>query len=111
MMQSRLRHVGIVVENLERMKRFYQELGFSVDDRAVQHEQWGDRHIDVVKLLDPDGGCGIELISGRWDSHISLNVHKLPNHGVGPWKYADDVAVVFIQDPEGNWIEFVKELT
>ena len=113
MKQARLRHVGIVVKDLLLMINYYQKLGFKLiysDGLEKTHQEyWGNKFIEIAKLQDSNGGI-IELIAKSWFPHISLTVDELPDHGIGPWKRDDKIEVVYAQDPEGNWIEFVKEL-
>lgn len=73
-----LRHVGLMVRDLEMAVMFYQVLGFK---RMGKQET-----LKVQKMRDWKGGV-IELVQGKWHPHI---------------------AVTWIKDPDGNLMEVVK---
>ena len=77
-MKGTLRHVGLVVKNLKTATHTYCQLGFKVTERET---------IKVVKLQDPKGNI-IELLSGKWKSHLAINLYE---------------------DEAGNLIEMVEE--
>jgi len=106
-----LRHVGIVVSDMDRAIRFYQKLGCKVISRV--NEKWDIYDLDVCKMTN-----NIELIKGDWRRHTAFTVDYL-----GPtafvmegeelpysvmWKMKKP-GVRFITDPDGNVIELVKE--
>ena len=77
-MKGNLRHMGLVVRNLKTATHTYCQLGFKVIERET---------IKVVKLQDQKGNI-IELLSGKWKSHIAVNLYE---------------------DDAGNLIEVVEE--
>jgi len=102
-----LRHVGIVVSDMDRAIRFYQKLGCNIISRGP--EAWRDITIDVCKMTHK-----IELICGDWKSHVAFKVDAWPDidgEGLPYSKFwlMTKHGVRFITDPDGNIIEFVKE--
>ena len=77
-MRGTLRHVGLVVRNLKATTHTYCQLGWKVIERET---------IKVVKLQDQKGNI-IELLSGKWKSHIAINLYE---------------------DDAGNLVEVVKD--
>jgi len=103
MKETSLRHVGIVVSNLERSKAFYEEMGFLL--WRWQREKWQDRELEVMKLMADDGGV-IELIEKPWRPHVAITV---PN--IDRWEnnVLDTNGIAYyLQDPDGNWLELVE---
>lgn len=98
-MIKNLRHVGIVVSDMDRAIRFYGSLGCNVISRC--HETWGRKRIEVCKMTH-----NIELIKGFWERHTAFTVDNLDGFNVVLRKKP---GVKFIEDPFGNVIELVKE--
>lgn len=65
-MKGNLRHVGIVVKDLKQATHTYCQLGFKIIERDT---------IKVVKLADNKGNV-IELLRGKWKSHIAINLYE-----------------------------------
>jgi len=109
MKQARLRHVGILISDWDKIRPFYEKLGFSLSSEC--NELWMGELLMVRKMKNGYGDI-LEFISGApWMGHISLTVDKLLDHtSEAICKFNEKVQVKFMQDPEGNWIEFVKEL-
>ena len=116
MKQVRLRHVGILISDWDKIRPFYEGLGFKLF--YEEHEVWFDRLNDhrfdlIVRKMINTGGDILEFIEGNWcPHHIALTVKELPRFDI-LFNFSRKSAVaetVFLQDPEGNWIEFVKEL-
>ena len=66
----RFDHVGIIVADLDRVTRFFVELGFQVEGRTFVEGDFIDTVIgmpnsrsEIVMLRPPDGGTGLELSS------------------------------------------------
>ena len=94
-----LRHVGIVVSDMDRAIRFYGSLGCQV---IMRHpETWDNARIEVCKMTH-----NVELIQGKWYNHMAFTVDNLEGFNVMLTQKPD---VKFIQDPWGNVIELVKE--
>ncbi len=74
----KLRHVGILVKDLQQAKTNYENIGFT----QVQPVE----HLFVCKMADDQGNM-IELVQGNWKPHIAVN---------------------WCEDKEGNLIEFVQ---
>ena len=62
-MLGTLRHVGILVKQLEESKIHYESLGF----KALEIET-----LRVLKMTDVNGAM-IELVEGNWHPHIAVN--------------------------------------
>ena len=82
----RLRHVGIVTQQADKMKAFYEEQGFTTYYDGVEK-------VRIIKLRDDKGGV-IELL--QYESQGESILRKL---GISH--------VAFTQDPDGNNIEVV----
>ncbi len=81
----KLRHIGIVTQNIEQMLQYYGILqGTSVIDD----------HIEKVRIVKLDNG--IELI--QYESQSENNLRKV---GISH--------VAFTQDPDGNYLEVVTK--
>mgnify|MGYP006095098975 CR=1 FL=1 len=68
-----VRHTGIVVRNLRKSTKFYSELGFIEDNRAIEEGDFIDKVVGMkntklawVKLKAPDGYL-LELL--QYESH------------------------------------------
>ena len=106
-MSDQLRHAGVTVKDLETSIKWYSSfLGAEVVSRS--HETWGKRQINVAKLDN-----GIELVEGPWKNHIAVNVRNAEDYyqDVLHFKRTDKVVVAFIEDPDGNIIECVEEIS
>ena len=75
----KFRHSGILVQSLNRAVTQYQKLGF--------HQKGPIETLMVQKMVDPFGNV-IELIQGEYHPHIAVN---------------------WVADKDGNWIEIVEE--
>lgn len=73
-----LRHAGVLVKDLELARSIYEELGF----RPISEIET----LRVLKMADKNGAV-IELVQGNWHPHLAVN---------------------WYEDPDGNYIEFVK---
>ena len=62
-MIATLRHVGILVKDLEKAKQMYLSLGF----REIERER-----LEVIKMCDVSGNT-IELVKGNWKPHVAVN--------------------------------------
>ena len=100
-MIKNLRHVGLVVSDMDRAIKFYQKLGLKIISKNEEH--WGPKWIKVCKMTH-----GLELIEGVWVWHVAFEVDSMED-----WRmcdlYARKDGVKFIKDPDGNVIELVKE--
>ena len=83
----KIRHTGIVTQNIEEMYRFYQSLGLKVISDTTEQ-------VRIVKLSDGEGV--IELL--QYESQEEAGLRRL---GISH--------VAFTQDVDGNYIEGVKE--
>jgi len=73
-----LRHAGILVKDLAKARKIYENLGFKVLEPV--------EHLRVQKMTDGNGAM-IELVEGNWHPHIAVN-----------WYETED----------GNYVEVVK---
>ena len=74
----RLRHSGILVKNLHQAILTYKQLGWKIQGPVQSFR--------VQKMRDRNGGM-IELIEGEYHNHIAVN---------------------WVADEDGNWIELVE---
>ena len=115
MVTSRLGHVAVRVQDMERAKAFYQSLGLRLTWDA---EDW-------AYLQSPANGDGIALLSPAYTAagpHFAFHyderseveaVHAqltAAGHSVGPvHDHRDGTASFYMKDPEGNWLELLYE--
>lgn len=84
---AKLRHVGIVVQDMDKMKDYYSQNGGEV----VYDES---EKVRIVKLKFPN--AMIELLEFE-----TMSENVLRKRGISH--------VAFTADPEDNWLEIVKE--
>lgn len=112
---SRLGHVALRVQDIERAKAFYLALGLRLT--------W-DAH-DWAYLQSPDTADGIALLSPDYKAagphfafHLSDRAQvdalrdqlEAAGHRCGPvHDHRDGTASFYLQDPEGNWLELLYE--
>ena len=112
---TRLGHVAVRVQDMERAKRFYERLGLRLTWDA---EDW-------AYMQSPGNGDGIALLSPAYTAagpHFAFHfsdraevdaVHdrlEAAGHRVGPvHDHRDGTASFYLQDPEGNWLEMLYE--
>ncbi|WP_454296764.1 VOC family protein [Salana multivorans] len=67
-MALRMDNVGIVVENLEPVIAFFEELGLELEGRAMVEGEWagrvtglGDQRVEIAMMRTPDGHGRLEL--------------------------------------------------
>lgn len=99
-MIKNLRHVGLVVSDMDRAIKFYGSLGCKVIMRSS--ETWGNSRIEVCKMTNK-----VELIRGTWKNHVAFTVDNLDGFNAIP--AFEKPGVKFIFDPFKNIIELVKE--
>ena len=111
----RLDHVALRVQDMERAKAFYVDLGLRL---TWQAEDW-------AYLQWPGSGEGIALLSPTYTAagpHMALHfrdraevdaVHgtlSAAGHCCGPvHDHRDGTASFYLRDPEGNWLEMLYE--
>jgi catechol 2,3-dioxygenase-like lactoylglutathione lyase family enzyme len=112
---TRLGHVAVRVQDMERAKRFYEGLGLRLT--------WDAQ--DWAYMQSPANGDGIALLSPSYTAagpHFAFHfsdraevqtVHdrlEAAGHRVGPvHDHRDGTASFYLQDPEGNWLEMLYE--
>lgn len=112
---TRLGHVAVRVQDMDRAKRFYEELGLRLT--------WDAQ--DWAYMQSPGNGDGIALLSPSYTAagpHFAFHfsdraevqaVHgrlEAAGHRVGPvHDHRDGTASFYLQDPEGNWLEMLYE--
>ncbi len=112
---SRLGHVAVRVQDMDRAKGFYQALGLRLTWDA---EDW-------CYLQSPENGDGIALLSPAYTAagpHFAFHfadraeVDRVHNqlaasgHEVGPvHDHRDGTASFYLKDTEGNWLEVLYE--
>lgn len=83
----RLRHVGIVTQDIEAMISYYQKLGLVISSDTKEE-------VRIVKL--GNGKTQIELLQ-----YQSQSENVLRQKGISH--------LAFTVDPDGNWLELVEE--
>ena len=65
---KRMDNVGIVVESLDAVIPFFEDLGLKLEGRAMIEGEWagrvtglGNQHVEIAMLATPDGHSRIEL--------------------------------------------------
>lgn len=65
---KRMDNMGIVVESLDEVVSFFEELGLKLEGRATIEGAWagrvtglGDQHVEVAMMVTPDGHSRLEL--------------------------------------------------
>ncbi len=112
---TRLGHVAVRVQDMERAKRFYEGLGLRLT--------WDAK--DWAYMQSPANGDGIALLSPAYTAagpHFAFHfsdradvqaVHdrlEAAGHRVGPvHDHRDGTSSFYLQDPEGNWLEMLYE--
>ncbi|MCT0208644.1 VOC family protein [Synechococcus sp. CS-1332] len=112
---TRLGHVAVRVQDMERAKRFYEELGLRLT--------WDAQ--DWAYMQSPGNGDGIALLGPAYTAagpHFAFHfsdraevqaVHErleAAGHRVGPvHDHRDGTASFYLQDTEGNWLEMLYE--
>ncbi|MCP9931995.1 VOC family protein [Cyanobium sp. AMD-g] len=112
---TRLGHVAVRVQDMERAKRFYEGLGLRLT--------WDAQ--DWAYMQSPANGDGIALLSPSYTAagpHFAFHysdraevdmVHdrlEAEGHRVRPvHDHRDGTASFYLQDPEGNWLEMLYE--
>ena len=112
---SRLGHVALRVQDMDRAKAFYGALGLRLTWDAA----------DWAYMQSPETGDGIALLSPDYKAagphfafHLSERaqvdaVHQqleAAGHRCGPvHDHRDGTASFYLQDPEGNWLEVLYE--
>lgn len=111
----RLGHVALRVQNMERAKAFYLNMGLKLTWDAP----------DWAYLEWPPSGTGIALLSPSYTAagpHFAFHFHDRSEvdavranlveagHCCGPvHDHRDGTASFYLQDPEGNWLEMLYE--
>jgi catechol 2,3-dioxygenase-like lactoylglutathione lyase family enzyme len=126
----RIQHVGLVVANLERSRRFYGEaLGLEEVPRPPNFTfsgawfRFGGTEIHLLAEADTTGGAGQGdpgpgAVQGL-ATHLAFEVDdldgacaRLDEHGValvgGPMPRGDGYVQVFFRDPDGYVLEFFQ---
>ena len=65
----KLRHVGIVVKDINESVKLYKKMGFKVLERDT---------LKVVKMIDSDANV-FELVQGKWHPHLAINFYEDEN--------------------------------
>lgn len=65
---KRMDNVSIVVESLDEVVEFFEELGMKLEGRALIEGEWAgrvtglkDQHVEIAMLVTPDGHSRLEL--------------------------------------------------
>jgi catechol 2,3-dioxygenase-like lactoylglutathione lyase family enzyme len=65
---KRMDNVGIVVESLDEVISFFEELGLTLEGRATVEGKWagrvtglGDQRVEIAMMVTPDGNSRLEL--------------------------------------------------
>ena len=112
---SRLGHVAVRVQDMDRAKAFYQALGLRLTWDA---EDWAylqsPANGDGVALLSPASTAAGPHFAFHYDERAQVDeVHdrlEAEGHTVGPvHDHRDGTASFYMKDPEGNWLELLYE--
>jgi catechol 2,3-dioxygenase-like lactoylglutathione lyase family enzyme len=95
------RHTGLIVKNLNKSIKFYEGLGLKLKQRRV--EVWDDHILKIAKMGQ------LELVQGQWRPHLCFEVDEIPDGKIITAKYRSGHSVVFMEDPDGNLIEFFSQ--
>lgn len=65
---KRMDNIGIVVESLDKVVPFFEELGLKLEGRATIDGEWagrvtglGNQHVEIAMMATPDGHSRLEL--------------------------------------------------
>jgi catechol 2,3-dioxygenase-like lactoylglutathione lyase family enzyme len=65
---KRMDNVGIVVESLDEVVSFFEELGLQLEGKAIIEGEWagrvtglGDQQVEIAMMVTPDGHSRLEL--------------------------------------------------
>ncbi len=127
---TRLQHVGLVVSDLVRSRRFYADaLGLEEVPRPSNFEfagawfRFGGTEIHLLAEADTTGGAGQKDLGPSaafgLTSHVALEVDdldaargRLDEHGVplvgGPMPRGDGYVQLFFRDPDGYVLELFQ---
>ncbi len=129
-MTARLQHVGLIVSDLDRSRRFYGEaLGLEEVERPANFTfggawfRFGDSELHLLVESDTTGRAGVHdpgpSAAFGLVAHVALEVDdldaslaRLERHGVGliggPMPRGDGVTQVFFRDPDGHVLELFQ---
>ena len=110
----RLGHVALRVQDMERAKRFYLDLGLRLTWEAEDwcYVQWPTG--EGIALLSPDykaaGPHFAFHVQNRSEVDQVREQLLAKGHTCGPvHDHRDGTASFYMQDPEGNWLEMLYE--
>lgn len=120
-METKIRHLGLVVTDLKQALKFYQKFGFTKLTVRGSTERWGKEELKVQKLINSKGEV-LELIQGNWKPHIALTViskgkpmeeiwinHAIKADVLIEYKKVGNLEIIYLKDPFGNFVEVVSE--
>ena len=106
----KLRHVGIVVGDLNQAIDWYQRFNFF--PYSFESVKIAGKMVQLCKLYHKDGSC-IELLDGSSAvPHLSITVNRLELEFLKDnfnAKLFEKEGVCYIKDPSGNILEIVEE--
>jgi catechol 2,3-dioxygenase-like lactoylglutathione lyase family enzyme len=83
-------NVGVVVDDLEAAKAFFEALGMELDGEASVEGRWVDRVVgldgvrcDIAMMRTPDGHGRLELTKFGAPTAVSADPHDAPAHTLG----------------------------
>ena len=110
---QRIGHIALRVENLDRAKSFYLNLGMQLiwDDKDWCYLEAG-KGKDGLALLGPSYKAAGPHFAFHFEQKVEVeNIYSdLKNSGVkvGPiHEHRDGTASFYMQDTEGNWLEML----
>ena len=99
----RMDNMGIVVESLDDAVTFFEELGMTLEGRAMVEGEWagrvtglGDQQVEVAMLVTPDGHSRLEL-SRFLDPPVAADHRTDPVNSLGYLR-----AMFTVSDIEGT---------
>ncbi|MEZ4803775.1 MAG: VOC family protein [Gelidibacter sp.] len=76
-----MHNVGIVVESIDRAISFFEELGLTLEGRAMVEGEWagqvtglGDQSVEIAMMVTPDGHSRLEL--SRFIAPATISDHR-----------------------------------
>lgn len=117
---KRLDNVLINVEDMEKAKAFFQELGMEVEGATTVEGEWvgkviglKDVRCDIVMMCTPDGHGKVELSKFHSPKAVDVGASKAPSNALGLRRImftVDDVKDVVKRLQEKHGAELVGEI-
>lgn len=87
---KRMDNVLINVEDMNKAKAFFEELGMEVEGEALVEGEWADKVVglkgtraDIVMMKTPDGHGKVELSKFHSPKAVDVGSNKAPSNALG----------------------------